>query len=267
MLSRRIDRRESVFSVLGLSRGGGTRNANAYRALNMRRELLVDYDIRALFWLNKAESRSLSRIAPDFWAFRHRVIDFSPARDLDERILKGGRLALRQCRQAARLSPEDPSAWLSLGKTNLQLGLLEEARKAFERVLWLVPDHPRAWHGLGDVYRLGKQTTDAIINYRQAARLDPSFLPAQFSLIACYRLVALTDLAAEQIEAVRPSVKNESEYFQAVFASVCGNITEAVDLLASAIEHHQGSPDQIRRDPNLDFIRSEPRFLQLISRS
>ena len=77
LLSQRPERESSVFSVTGLSRGGGKEAANAYRALNIRREYFVDYAIRVVIWLNPDEAKALSRHAPDFWAFRHRVVEFN----------------------------------------------------------------------------------------------------------------------------------------------------------------------------------------------
>lgn len=83
LLSQRPDRDSSVYSVTGLFQGGGTDSANAYRALNMRREYFVDYTIRVIIWLTKGETIELSRHAPDFWAFRHRVVEFYDSSDLD----------------------------------------------------------------------------------------------------------------------------------------------------------------------------------------
>ena len=75
LLSRRPAWDQSVYSVNGLSSGGGKAGANAYRALNMRREYFVDYSIRVIIWLAGNEAIELSRHAPDFWAFRHRVVE------------------------------------------------------------------------------------------------------------------------------------------------------------------------------------------------
>ncbi len=74
ILSRHRARETAVYSVPHLSRGGGLDDANTYRALNIRREFLVDYRLRAVFWLNQDETVALTRHAPDFWAFRHLVI-------------------------------------------------------------------------------------------------------------------------------------------------------------------------------------------------
>ena len=52
-----------VYFISDLRRGGGKSGRNAYRALNVRREILIE----------EAEAHGLPRFAPDFWAFRHRV--------------------------------------------------------------------------------------------------------------------------------------------------------------------------------------------------
>jgi hypothetical protein len=69
-LSRRKLRDETVYFVDRLTGGGEP----ALRALNLRREYLVEKKIRVVFWLTEAEERRLAERAPDFWAFRHRVI-------------------------------------------------------------------------------------------------------------------------------------------------------------------------------------------------
>jgi hypothetical protein len=71
VLSQHPGRSKTVFFVSRLNRGGGTGNRNAFRALNMRRELLVDHPTRVVFWLTRSEAKSLALLAPDFWAFRH----------------------------------------------------------------------------------------------------------------------------------------------------------------------------------------------------
>ncbi len=66
----------AVYFASGLRWGGGRGYSNAFRALNMHREYFVDGNIRAIFWLTKIEAKQLPRFAPDFWAFRHKVVEF-----------------------------------------------------------------------------------------------------------------------------------------------------------------------------------------------
>lgn len=74
-LAHHPERNGAVFYVSGINRGGGGDKSNAFRAVNIRRELFVDYPTRVVFWLTKAEAKSLPRLAPDFWAFRHGVVE------------------------------------------------------------------------------------------------------------------------------------------------------------------------------------------------
>jgi tetratricopeptide (TPR) repeat protein len=69
-----------VFFISGLDRANQLSEGSVYRALNMHREHLVEQKICAVFWLTEMEAANLPRFAPDFWAFRHRVIEFAPQR-------------------------------------------------------------------------------------------------------------------------------------------------------------------------------------------
>lgn len=71
---------EIVFFVSGIGNAEGIISGDVYRALNFHRELLVEHHIRVVFWFTKNEAASLPHQAPDFWAFRHRVIEFAPSR-------------------------------------------------------------------------------------------------------------------------------------------------------------------------------------------
>ncbi|MBI3161371.1 MAG: hypothetical protein HYZ23_02620 [Chloroflexi bacterium] len=71
---------DAVFFVSGIDNANQETDGRVYNALNLRRELLVEEKIRAVFWLTESEAAILPRLAPDFWAFRHRVVEFAPKR-------------------------------------------------------------------------------------------------------------------------------------------------------------------------------------------
>lgn len=72
---------KSVFFITGL----GEKQV-VYSSFNLHREFFVEQSIRAIFWLTEAESINLPRFAPDFWAFRHRVVEFAPGRVSKNRV-------------------------------------------------------------------------------------------------------------------------------------------------------------------------------------
>ena len=92
MLASPADKRP-IFFISNLDWGGGETGTQTYGALNMQRELFVEQRIRAVFWLTTAEAAHLPRYAPDFWAFRHRVIEFVSQRAPTKVRLPSGALA------------------------------------------------------------------------------------------------------------------------------------------------------------------------------
>ena len=77
-----------IFFVDGLNCGNEEHRSNRYRALNVSREYFVEKQIRIVFWLTESEAVSLAHDAPDFWASRHRVIDFIASQKPDETCVR-----------------------------------------------------------------------------------------------------------------------------------------------------------------------------------
>jgi len=329
LLSQYPERDRSVFSVTGLSRGGGKAGANAYRALNIRREYFVDYAIRVIIWLSREDAIDLSRHAPDFWAFRHRVVEFDDSldperllisvRELSERAQgfpdrpqdvgeqialctalsadlprQAGFLAARldlfvalaslyrveaaydksaqRLKQAMEIArrldnvPLQAKLWGYLGLVYLDLDQMNRAVRACRKAIRIAPRDASLWSGLGHLYHIMKRFPDAIMAYQHVIQLDPQNPPAHSSLVACYRLLGKDNMAEEQKKLALPVMENQTEYNRAIFESVCGNTSRALELLAIALEKKQAGVNGARCDPNLDFIRDDPRFEQVLAK-
>lgn len=78
-ISTQANTNKTVYFIFNLDHGGDDEHI-AYRALNMYREFFIDNKIKAVFWLTHKEAINLPLHAPDFWAFRHRVIEFEGRR-------------------------------------------------------------------------------------------------------------------------------------------------------------------------------------------
>jgi len=74
------NRDKVVFFISNINWGGGPDGRDTYRNLNMGREILIENRIRSVFWLTRTEALDLPGYAPDFWAFRHQVVEFSASR-------------------------------------------------------------------------------------------------------------------------------------------------------------------------------------------
>ncbi len=137
------------------------------------------------------------------------------------------------------------------------------AIRAYRKALRLNPQRCQPWSKVGHFIPYHEALPDAIIAYQQVIMLDPQNPSASSALVACYRLMGKGDLAEEQMKLALPIMENATEYNRAVFKSVCGNAGKAIKLLATALEEKQIGMDEVLRDPNLDFIRHDPRFEHL----
>ena len=145
-----------IYFVSNLSRGGGRGYSNAYRALNMHREYLVEAGIKAIFWMTEREGRQVARHAPDFWAFRHLVVAFPDLPATGK--IKPGRDA------------HQPGDTLGEGEKLLALGCYEAALRCFRRVLRSHPEETSIHLRIAEVQIAMDQTRLARRNLRQATR-------------------------------------------------------------------------------------------------
>jgi tetratricopeptide (TPR) repeat protein len=208
-LSNHPERQKAVFSLSGLSRGGGRQGANAYRALNIRRELLVDNCLRTLFWVNPAESVELSHHAPDFWAFRHRVIEFDALADLERLPLPiKGNLACKQVpvdpfgfdleisrfkRSFAALTAEEADQeerfmiLSELADLYREKGEYNRSIRHSLKGLRLLPGNASGWTNLGWTYVLQGRAESARLAFKKALKNSSSYSPAWTGLGEAYR--------------------------------------------------------------------------------
>jgi len=192
-LSKHPEREKTVFFIKRLKLGSKQAGHHVYRALNIRRELLVDHHIRAVFWVTEKEAADLPVHAPDFWSFRHRVIEFldvpaperiaALARSLP--VEQGNDDLLTAFKKAVKLNPQNVNLWSSLGDIYSQLNRSGDALQAFRKATRLDPKNANLWVRLGDIYRRVERIDDARKAYRTAIRLEPNNRNAQASLAAC----------------------------------------------------------------------------------
>jgi tetratricopeptide (TPR) repeat protein len=199
-LAEHPQRNGAVFFVSGLQWGGQT----ALRALNIRREYFVDERLRAVFWLTENEAVAIARQAPDFWAFRHRVVEFveppEPGwaaemarglawRGFEDRTLRQNTQAKIALREALLADlPESDETLAARAELLFTLGGLygadhqyERAEESFlaalEEVRRMANARLEAWchNGLGNVYHALGRHREAIAAYQQSIELDPEY--------------------------------------------------------------------------------------------
>jgi tetratricopeptide (TPR) repeat protein len=151
-------RKRSVFFISGLRWGGGKGGANAYHALNMHREYLVEENIRSIFWLTKKEARLLPRYAPDFWAFRYIVIEFldypskPTGRTTDPPGVDYQHMVERLLTRLSK-APNDVVLHKKIAGLYIKLGFFEDALAQYYRILRISPKEINTWLEIAEVYK------------------------------------------------------------------------------------------------------------------
>ncbi|MFH1183760.1 MAG: tetratricopeptide repeat protein [Chloroflexota bacterium] len=187
-----------------------------------------------------------------------------PERDPEElRELESG---LAKYRRVVQLNPKNARAWDTLGNLNKSAGQYKEALLAYQQAIENDPSKALFHHHLGLVYACEGRMDDAINAFQRVIEIEPDHPLAHATLGGYYRKKGLEELAQKHVGIAMKSIfDSENEYNRACLAAICGNTDQALELLRVALKNKQTYVDWILRDPDLDFIRQDPRFKQLIS--
>lgn len=191
-------------------------------------------------------------------------VPLEPQRDPEElREIQSG---LAKYRRVVQLNPKNARAWDTLGNLYKSAGEYQEALGAYQQAITHDPTKALFHHHLGLVYACMGQVDDAIDAFQRVIALDPQHGLAHAALGGYYRKKGLEELAQKHVGIAMKSIfDSENEYNRACLAAICGNTDQALELLRVALKNKQTYVDWILRDPDLDFIRQDPRFKQLIS--
>ena len=256
-----------VFFISNLDWGGGDRGMQAYRALNMQRELFVEDRVKAVLWLTTAEATNLARHAPDFWAFRHRVVEFvsqrSPAGiklpagvllwdtqttveifDSPEAGIRAREDLLARLPRTLESLSTRAELYYSIGYLHWVAGDLERAAAALQAGLDLAADHElpelksRLLNGVGIVrYDAGKYL-EALEAFQQGLELNASSPSLLIDLsAACCMLGRKQEATAAGKKAIAASPTDaESLDRVAYILAAMGKPDEAITHLIKAVE-------------------------------
>ena len=149
-----INSDNTVFCVHNIEKGF----PDALQYLNFKREELVEHHVKAVFWVREEELARISLEAPDFFAFRNRVVEFMEVPTAEERrpalvefALETEYRSLEEIKRSielkekllSELSAEDEiSGYLlySLGDLYLQIGSYKKSLEYSQKALKVAQD-------------------------------------------------------------------------------------------------------------------------------
>lgn len=175
-------------------------------------------------------------------------------------------MGIAKFRRVVQVNPRNAHAWDALGTLYKSAGLYKDAILAYQQAISNDSSKSLYYHHLGLVYACEGRDEDAIGAFQHVLEIDPEYSLAHATLGGYYRKMGLEELAQKHIgKAMKNIFDSENEYNRACLEAICGNADQAIELLGVALKNKQTYVDWILRDPDLDFIRQDPRFKQLIS--
>lgn len=263
-----------VFFISNIDWGGGEGGRQAYRGLNLHRELFVEQAIKAVFWLTVNEAANLPHFAPDFWAFRHRVVEFVSQRAAGKVQLAAGILAwdmqrspdpfesqedaIRAREDLLRRLPESIEALsarielcASIGHLYWTLGDLESSAKWFSAGLDLAAEHPlpeakaSLFNCMGILEYEGGRPAEALVLFRQGLEHQPASRTLLINLSATQCVLGrIQEALTTAKKAVRVQPENADTWRRVGYIhGAAGRTDEAIRSLSKAAELGPASPE------------------------
>jgi tetratricopeptide (TPR) repeat protein len=170
--------------------------------------------------------------------------------------------------RVVQINPRNGMAWYTLGNLYKSIGRYKEAVFSYQQAIASDSTKAPYYYHLGLVLAAEKMHEDAIKAFLKVIEIDPNYSLAHATLGGHYRKMGLEDLAQYHIKkAMGKAFMDENEYNRACLEAICGNTDNAIDLLQVALSNKQTYVEWARRDPDLDFLRGDPRFQALIGQS
>jgi tetratricopeptide (TPR) repeat protein len=164
-----------------------------------------------------------------------------------------------------RVNPTSDRAWDTLGKLYKSLGRYKDAIGAYQKAIEIAPDREVYYYYLGLLYSVEQQHDDAVRAFLFVLRKNPGYVLAHSALAGVYHRMGLENKANHHIATALPKMNNESAYNRACFYAICGDSELAFEFLRLALMNKDTTIEWIKSDPDLDPIRTDPRYLVLIS--
>lgn len=169
-------------------------------------------------------------------------------------------------KRVLEINPGNARAWDAIGALYKSLGQYAQALDACQEAIALDPTKAMYIFHLAEVFAAEGKIEDAIAAFEKVLELNPEHGLAHATLGGYYRRQGRDDLAQVHIEKARGLLDEEqNEYNRACIEAICGNSDRALDLLEIALKNKQTDATWVRRDPDLDFVRSNSRFNAMLA--
>ena len=260
------------------NRGNARSDLGEYQAAIADFDQAIQLDPKYVYaYYNRGNARS------DLGEFQAAIADFDQAIQIDpeyayayisrgnaRRDLGDHLAAIADYDRAIQFFPDregKAAAYGNRGNVRCDLGEQQAAIADFDQAIQLFldgADKARAYRRKAMALRQLERYDEAVAVYRQTVAIEPDSLIAWMGLAAVAQPRGDEEEWREAVEKARPLLDESDFYSAACFYSIAGEVERALELLAQAIAERPGRSAWAKEDPDLAWIRDDPRFRLMV---
>jgi len=143
--------------------------------------------------------------------------------------------------------------------------MYKKAEKAFRTAIDCGVIDYRIYSDIANLLRDTGQLEEAITHFERSHQIKPRLYTA-VSLAGIYRQQNKPEMVSKYVKTSRKYIEPEDWYDLACLESMSGNIDAAFQALELAVNNKKIEKSWAWKDPDLEPIRDDPRFMKLVGR-
>lgn len=128
--------------------------------------------------------------------------------------------------EALKIDPNYAAAWNDLGYAYIYEGKIDEAVAALKKYVALLPEEPNPRDSLAEITRLAGHYDEALSEYREALKVQPTFVTSQAGLADTYALMGQEQSARDEFAKAIAGADSREEALEFRFQSAMTYIRE-----------------------------------------
>jgi Flp pilus assembly protein TadD len=168
-------------------------------------------------------------------------------------------------RAAIRLNPNLAQAHYNLGNLLAKdAARTTDAETEYREAIRLDPNDAAAHKNIMILLRLNNREDEAIPFIEKWMQLEPDNFDPPLALASVHKKLGHPAESAKFAAQARTLMKPEDWYNLACLESVCGNVDVGIEHLRRAAQVGKLNRKHAKRDPDLEWIRDDPRFKEIV---
>ena len=139
----------------------------------------------------------------------------------------------------------------------------DEAETAFRKSIELDPSETTTYYNLSNLLRITGREHEAMSFLKVAQKMDPTDHSILLGIVSIKKCIGETVLSAD-IENIRQLIPKNELYDRACLESISNRADIAFEYLQRAIQEKEIDTSWAWEDPDLQWIRSDPRFVEIV---